>query len=65
MFETRMSRRGFDQSHFADMTCPIGVEGISSKAPAAIAISVAGELLQVYDQSVSANNNNQKLGRAR
>jgi xanthine dehydrogenase accessory factor len=65
MFETRMSRRGFDQSHFARMTCPIGIAGISSKAPAAIAISVAGELLQVYDQSVSANNNKQKLGRAR
>lgn len=55
-FETRMSRRGIDPRRFADMTCPIGIDGINSKQPAQIAISVAAEILQVYDR---AQNNKQ------
>lgn len=50
-FETRMRRRGIDAQRFADMTCPIGIDGIHSKHPAQIAISVAAEILQVYDQA--------------
>jgi xanthine dehydrogenase accessory factor len=69
LFETRMSRRGFEASQFARMTCPVGIDGIQGKQPAAIAISVAAELMQVYDQSVSHINNNPKvrksLGRTR
>ena len=38
------------------MTCPIGVDGINGKQPAQIAISVAAEILQVYDR---AHNNQQ------
>ena len=48
-FETRMRRRGVDPRRFARMTCPIGVDGISGKQPAQIAIAVAAEILQVYD----------------
>jgi len=65
MFETRMARRGFDQSHFARMTCPVGIEGIHGKQPAAIAISVAAELMQVYDQSVAGISKIKIPGRAR
>ena len=61
MFETRMQRRGIAQQRFERMICPIGVEGIRSKAPAAIAISVAAELMQVYDQSVAGNKYNMKV----
>ena len=59
-FETRMRRRGVDARRFAGMTCPIGVAGIHSKHPAQIAISVAAEILQVYDhrQQQTHNNNN-------
>ena len=53
-FETRMRRRGIDASRFASMTCPIGVDGISSKQPAQIAIAVAAEILQVYDREQRA-----------
>ena len=49
-FETRMKRRGFDPKRFEKMTCPIGVGGINGKQPAQIAISVAAEILQVYDR---------------
>jgi len=69
MFETRMRRRGFDQSHFGRMTCPIGIDGIQSKQPAAIAISVAGEIMQLRERYFSKTGNNSKikksLGRTR
>ncbi len=68
-FETRMRRRGIDADKFERMTCPIGIGGIASKQPAQIAISVAAEILQVYDhalQSTQDNNNTpcQREGRA-
>jgi xanthine dehydrogenase accessory factor len=47
-----MQRRGLDPQCFERMTCPIGIDGISSKKPAVIAISVAAEIMQVYDQLV-------------
>jgi xanthine dehydrogenase accessory factor len=50
-FETRMQRRGIDPQKFTRMTCPIGIGGIDSKQPAQIAISVAAEILQVYDRA--------------
>ncbi len=59
-FETRMSRRGIDVEKFQRMTCPIGVSGISSKQPAQIAISVAAEILQVYDQTQRPAQHNNK-----
>jgi xanthine dehydrogenase accessory factor len=36
------------------MTCPIGVPDISGKEPAAIAIAVAAELLQVRERRGAA-----------
>ena len=56
-FETRMERRGIDPQKFALMTCPIGIDGINSKQPAQIAISVAAEILQVYDRLQNSDNN--------
>jgi xanthine dehydrogenase accessory factor len=49
MFETRMQRRGIDADKFSGMTCPIGVDGITGKQPAMIAISVVAQIMQVYD----------------
>jgi xanthine dehydrogenase accessory factor len=60
-FETRMRRRGIDARKFARMNCPIGIGGISSKQPAQIAISVAAELLQVYDRSLQQTQDNNKV----
>jgi xanthine dehydrogenase accessory factor len=59
-FETRMRRRGMDARKFARMTCPIGIGGISSKQPAQIAISVAAEILQVYDRRLQQAQDNNK-----
>jgi len=59
-FETRMQRRGIDAHKFSRMTCPIGIDGINSKQPAQIAISVAAEILQVYDRAYNDKNNNKQ-----
>jgi xanthine dehydrogenase accessory factor len=54
-FERRIARRGLPAARFATMTCPIGVGGISSKEPAAIAIAVAAELLQARERRAVAS----------
>jgi xanthine dehydrogenase accessory factor len=59
-FETRMRRRAIDAQKFKRMTCPVGIDGISSKQPAQIAISVAAEILQVYDRALQSTRSNNK-----
>ncbi|WP_085483945.1 xanthine dehydrogenase accessory protein XdhC [Paraburkholderia susongensis] len=49
-FERRLLDRGVELERLADMTCPIGVEGIVDKAPAAIAVAVCAQLLQLRTQ---------------
>lgn len=48
-FEHRLIARGLDPMRLADLVCPIGIAGIRSKQPAAIAVSVAAQLLQVRE----------------
>ena len=45
-FQKRLSQRGFTDAEIAKVRCPIGVSK-HSKEPAAIAISVAAQLLEV------------------
>ena len=61
-FETRMRSRGIDPARFSLMTCPIGIEGINSKQPVQIAISVAAEILQVYDRVQNDNSDKNNAG---
>ncbi|NYH98313.1 xanthine dehydrogenase accessory protein XdhC [Cupriavidus plantarum] len=53
-FEHRLSDHGIDPARFAEMTCPIGVAGITDKAPAMIAVAIVAQLLQVRDQRIAA-----------
>lgn len=48
VFERRLLDRGVAAERLPQLICPIGVAGISSKEPAAIAIGVAAQLLQVW-----------------
>jgi len=48
-FERRLTVRGLDPARLARMVCPIGVPGIVDKAPEAIAISTAAQLLQAVE----------------
>lgn len=52
-FEKRLRSLGVPQARFDRLTCPIGVDGISGKKPAEIAIAVAAEVLQL-SQATSA-----------
>lgn len=45
-FEHRFAQRGVPAEAIARMTCPIGVPGITGKAPAVIAVAVVAQLLQ-------------------
>jgi xanthine dehydrogenase accessory factor len=46
-FRSRLRRDGLMPDMINRLICPIGVEGVESKVPAAIAIAVAAQLLQV------------------
>ncbi len=46
-FRSRLRRDGLDGEAIARLVCPVGVAGIDSKWPAAIAVSVAAQLLQL------------------
>lgn len=48
-FEHRLRARGVDQARINAMVCPIGIAGITNKAPAVIAASVCAQLLQVWE----------------
>ncbi len=53
-FERRLRERGADPARIEAMVCPIGLPGISDKAPAVIAASVAAQLLMVWEQAARA-----------
>lgn len=45
-FAHRLAERGFGDDEFARIICPIGLPGITGKAPEVIAVAVAAQLLQ-------------------
>jgi xanthine dehydrogenase accessory factor len=45
-FKRRLAERGFSEAECAQVTCPIGVPGITGKEPEVIAVAVAAQLLQ-------------------
>lgn len=47
-FQHRLVARGFSEAECAQVTCPIGMPGITGKQPEVIAASVAAQLLQVF-----------------
>lgn len=51
-FRSRLLREGLSHNQVDRLICPIGVDGIESKLPAAIAISVAAQLLQTLASPV-------------
>ena len=53
-FEKRYRQQGMSQAVIDQLVCPIGVDGISGKKPAEIAVSAAAEILKVRERSVAA-----------
>ncbi|HEX8601077.1 MAG TPA: xanthine dehydrogenase accessory protein XdhC [Pseudoduganella sp.] len=54
LFERRLAARGLPADRIGAMVCPIGVPGITDKAPAAIAVSVAAQLLITWEAQAYA-----------
>lgn len=48
-FRHRLEARGFAAGEVAQVTCPIGVPGITGKEPEVIAVAVAAQLLQTIN----------------
>ncbi len=53
-FEKRYRAEGMQQQQIDRLVCPIGVDGISGKKPAEIAVAAAAELLQAYERATVA-----------
>jgi xanthine dehydrogenase accessory factor len=53
-FRSRLARDGIANEMIARLVCPIGVGGVESKLPSAIAIAVAAQLLQMLDVVVGS-----------
>ncbi|HEY4318539.1 MAG TPA: xanthine dehydrogenase accessory protein XdhC [Herbaspirillum sp.] len=53
LFLKRLEFRGMSERQLAGLTCPIGIDGISSKEPASIAIAVATQLLLLWEQAAT------------
>jgi xanthine dehydrogenase accessory factor len=49
-FEKRLQEHGLSQAQVDQLVCPIGIDGIKGKLPAAIAIATAAEILREYEQ---------------
>jgi len=48
-FRSRLLKDGLSRERLAPLVCPVGIAGIASKLPAAIAVGVAAQLLQGLD----------------
>ncbi|MBL8484945.1 MAG: xanthine dehydrogenase accessory protein XdhC [Rhodocyclaceae bacterium] len=55
-FRQRLSERGVPAAALARLVCPIGVAGIKSKLPTAVAVAAAAQLLQLREQHALAAN---------
>lgn len=55
-FEKRYRAQGMEKSAIEQLVCPIGVDGISGKKPAEIAVAAAAEVLQAYERKMRGAN---------
>jgi len=53
-FEKHYRQQGMTQPVIDQLICPIGVDGISGKKPAEIAVAAAAEILKVRERAVTA-----------
>lgn len=51
-FEKRFRAQGMQERDLERLVCPIGVQGISGKKPAEIAVAAAAEVLQAYERAI-------------
>jgi xanthine dehydrogenase accessory factor len=49
-FQYRLSQRGFSEKQIASMICPVGLPEVAGKLPMEVAISIAGQLVGLYQR---------------
>lgn len=49
-FRMRLQHRGFNEHEISTMTCPVGLPDVTGKLPMEVAVSIAGQLIQLYQQ---------------
>jgi xanthine dehydrogenase accessory factor len=52
-FEKRYRQQGMSAALIGQLVCPIGVDGISGKKPAEIAVAAAAEILRIRERAVA------------
>jgi xanthine dehydrogenase accessory factor len=63
-FTSAMQKMGMAADVFDKLVCPIGLTAIKNKAPAAIAASIAAQVLMVREAVLTANTAETTRGRA-
>jgi xanthine dehydrogenase accessory factor len=51
-FEKRYRAQGMQEHDLERLVCPIGVDGISGKKPAEIAVAATAEVLQAWERAI-------------
>jgi xanthine dehydrogenase accessory factor len=55
-FRSRLGRKGFSDAEVSLLTCPIGLDQVQGKRPMEVAVSIAGQLIQIHgDASACAS----------
>lgn len=60
-FQQRYKHRDINPEQVARMNCPIGLANVQGKLPMEVAVSVAGEIINHYQQHVTQASNNNHL----
>jgi len=50
-FRMRLEHKGLSQSDIQKMKCPVGLEEVAGKLPMEVAVSIAGEIIALYQSS--------------
>ena len=49
-FRMRLAHKQFSDDQIAQITCPIGLDGIHGKLPMEVAVAIAAQIMQLYQQ---------------
>ncbi len=49
-FQKRLSSKGFSPENIEHMQCPVGLSQVSGKEPMEVAVSMAGQIIELYQQ---------------
>ncbi len=52
-FKQRFSHRGFNYQQIASITCPVGLSNVPGKLPMEVAVSIVGEVINLYQQTLA------------